>query len=232
MNKKALFLRSFLYQGNWNHENMQGTGFKYLLEEFKESNNIDVKDSDLEKEAEYFNTHPFFITFIIGVWIKEYLTNGDPDYYKKVYSSAFAALGDSFIWHSLRPFAFIISVLIGMYNPVFGIIVYLLIFNLFHILFLYIGFDVGYELGKEVISWFNRIKLNKWSSYFDIITVFLTGIFLSKFIKTFGHFNVEYYAIATIFLFVGFLIGKKIDIIYGFILSVIVCAVLLMVLGV
>lgn len=232
MNKISVFLRSFIYQGNWNYENMQGTGFKYLLEEIKKSNNFEIKDIDIEKEDEYFNTHPFFVLFILGIWLKEYVTGGDPTYYKKIYSSAFGALGDSFIWHSLRPISFIIAAIIGISNPILGIIFYLILFNSFHIIFLYVGLDVGYELGREVIGWFNRVKFNRWSGYFDIISAFLIGFFISRLMKTINDVDMTYYAISSIFLLGGVLLGKKMDIIHGLVCSVVVSGLILILLRV
>ena len=232
MKKGPAFLRSFFYQGNWNYENMQGTGFKYLLKKAGASNDIDIENNALEKEDEYFNTHPFFVLFIVGVWLKEYVTGGDPDYYKKVYASAFGALGDSFIWHSLRPLSFILASIIGIYHPVLGMFFYLFIFNVFHLLFLYVGMEVGYELGREVIGWFNRIKFNKWSGAFDIVTAFLIGFFLSRFMKTVDEVNVWYYAISFAFLMGGFILGKTVDIIYGLIICVVASGMILIVSGV
>lgn len=232
MNKMSVFLKSFIYQGNWNYENMQGSGFKYLLEEAKRSNNIEISDTDLESEDEYFNTHPFFVLFIVGVWLKEHVTGGDPKYYKKVYSSAFGALGDSFIWHSLRPISFIVAAIIGISNPILGMIFYLVLFNTFHIIFLYIGLDVGYELGKEVITWFNRVRFNKWAGYFDILSAFLIGIFLSRYMKTINHVDMSYYVISLLFLATGIFLGKKFDIMYGLIGSVVVSGLILILTGV
>lgn len=232
MNKKSVFFKSFIYQGNWNHENMQGTGFKFLLEDARRSNDIAIDDDVLEKEDEYFNTHPFFVLFIIGVWLKEHMTGGDPDYYKKVYASAFGALGDSFIWHSLRPMSFILASIIGIYHPILGMFFYLFVFNVFHILFLYVGLEVGYELGREVIGWFNRIKFNQWSSGFDIVTAFLIGFFLSSFMTNINEVNIWYYGISFIFLLGGFVLGKTIDIIYGLIISIVASGMILIVSGV
>jgi mannose/fructose/N-acetylgalactosamine-specific phosphotransferase system component IID len=197
-----------------------------MLQALNKSNFTRIKDEDIVKQDDYFNTHPFFISFILGVWVKEYERNGKPDYFKKTYASAFAALGDSFIWHSLRPFCFVISAIICIYNPYLGFLFYLIFFNIFHFIFLYAGYDVGYEFGREVINWFNRIKFNKWSGYFDIASAFLLGLFLSKLIQTVSFLDIKFYAMATMFLFVGFFIGKTIDILHGLIFCIVVVALI------
>lgn len=231
LSKGKSFLKSLIFTGNWNYENMQGSGFRYLLEEIDRANDLDIDHKQLSRQTEYFNTHPFLVNFVLGVWFKEFIREGQPDYFKKVYSSALAALGDSFFWHSLRPISFIIAALFGLINPVLGVIVYLLIFNLFHFVFLYIGFDMGYVLGKEVISWFNRIKFNKWAGYSDFITSFLLGILLSTGLKEYGLETITYYFFATCFLVVGFFIAKKLDVLFSLIIAIIACLIMLLVKG-
>lgn len=232
LKKGKSFLKSLIFTGNWNYENMQGSGFRLLLEDINNANNLNIDEKQIAKQSEYFNTHPFLVTFILGVWFKEFLKDGQPDYFKKVYSSALAALGDSFFWHSLRPISFIIAALFGLYNPVLGVILYLLIFNLFHFSFLYIGFDMGFFMGKEVISWFNRIKFNKWSGYSDFLAAFLLGLLLSLGLKKYGLETITYYFIATCFLLVGFVMAKKMDVLFSLILVVLACFVMLITMGV
>lgn len=231
MKKGKSFLKSLIFTGNWNYENMQGSGFRYLLEEINNSNNLGIDDEEISKQTKYFNTHPFLVNFILGVWIKEFLQNGQPDYFKKVYSSALAALGDSFFWHSLRPISFIIAALAGFYHPLLGLILYLMVFNFFHLMFLFIGFDIGFLMGKEVITWFNRIKFNKWSEYSDFITAFLLGLMLSLGLKEYGIESVSYYFLATCFLILGFFIAKKLDVIFSLIVVILVCLVMVFVKG-
>lgn len=231
--KKALtLLRSFFYQANLNHENMQGSGFLFLLKNFYKDNGIEVSKEILDEESKYFHTHPFLINFILGMWIKEHKDGKDPKMYKKTYSSAFGALGDSFFWHALRPLSFIISALFFFIDPLLSLVAYFLFFNIFHLSFLFAGLEVGLSLGKDIIVWFNRINFNKWPAYFDLSTVFLLGVFLAMLLKENFHSKPDLYFISAIFMIISLMVAKKVDIVLAIIIHFFVSGVFLLFLGV
>jgi mannose/fructose/N-acetylgalactosamine-specific phosphotransferase system component IID len=231
MKKRWIFLKSLLFTSNLNVSNMQGTGYKYLIDEIAKANKIDLPPEVLQNQLGYFNSHPFMINFIIGVWFKEYLNGGDPDYFKKVYGSALAALGDSFFWHTLRPLSFVLSAIFAIYEPIAGLIFYFLFFNMFHLFFLMIGFDAGYYLGKEIIWWFNKIKFNRWSMYGDIISVFFFGVLISMLIKMNIGLQIDLFGIIFVFVCLGFLFAKRIDVTHGLIFSLILLILIVFVRG-
>lgn len=176
-------IKSMFYQSNWNISNMQGTGFIWLIKDFFRHNKTKLpEDFDIDS-VYYFNTNPYMVTFILGMLLKEARVNGKIGSYDKIYASALAALGDTFFWHSLRPFVFFVSLTVILINPVLVIVLYVVIFNIFNIMFRVLGFYYGYNFGANVITFFNRIKFNKWSAIFDGLTVFLVGIILSTLIK-------------------------------------------------
>lgn len=213
--KFMIGLKSLFYQSNLNHENMQGTGFSYMAEEAAKAMGAELSEETLEKETEYFHTHPYLANFILGMWVKEYQQGGEHDFYKKVYSSAFGALGDSFFWHSLRPLCFLLSAMIGYYDPFIGLITYLVLYNIFHLAFRFGGFAVGYALGRDVILFFNRINFNRWPAYFDSISTFLLGIFLSFLVKNTVTFDPAILGVLTVYLLLGLAAARKLDIVFG-----------------
>ena len=208
-------LKSLFYQSNLNHENMQGTGFSYMVKVAAKAKGVDLDEETLLKETEYFHTHPYLANFILGMWVKEYSKGGEPDFYKKVYSSAFGALGDSFFWHSLRPLCFIIAAIIGFHSPLAGLIVYLILYNMFSLTFKFFGFSIGYKLGRDVIVFFNRINFNRWSSYLDIVSTFMLGFMLSFLVKASFGFNPLVLGVLTSYLLLGLAVGRKLDIVFG-----------------
>ncbi|MCD8493637.1 MAG: PTS system mannose/fructose/sorbose family transporter subunit IID [Geovibrio sp.] len=131
MKNIVTLFKSLFYHAGLNHENMQGTGFYYLLRDAAKRDGIEIDEKCLENQRKYFNTHPFLVNFILGMWLTEYKNGSDPETFKKAYSSAFGALGDSFFWHSLRPFSFVFAAITGTVNPFAGIMVYLLTFQPF-----------------------------------------------------------------------------------------------------
>lgn len=216
MKNPMLGLKSLFYQSNLNHENMQGTGFAYMAGETAKRVGLELDAETRFKETEYFHTHPYLSSFILGMWVKEYERGGEPDFYKKVYSSAFGALGDSFFWHSLRPFCFLIAAIIGFYSPFAGLLAYLIIYNLFHLAFRFSGFKIGYELGRDIIVFFNRINFNRWPAYMDFGSTFMLGLFLSFLVKKSGvDFNPAVLGVLTVYLLLGLVVARKVDIIFG-----------------
>ncbi len=154
-----------------------GTGFSFMIKSAAKAKGVELDEATLFNETSYFHTHPYLANFILGMWVKEYEKGGQPDFYKKVYSSAFGALGDSFFWHSLRPLCFIVAAILGGYHsPIAGLIAYLGLYNMFSLTFRFAGFPIGYKLGgRDVIVFFNRISFNKWSSYLDNVSTFFVG---------------------------------------------------------
>ena len=226
MNKVLFTLKSLLYQGNWNYQNMHGSGFSYLFQYAVKSENLKLDEAEFKKSMDYFNTHPFFITFIIGIMIKEYKKDLNPNYPKKIYGPAFAALGDVFYWHSLRASLFVIAALVGLSNPYLGVITYLLSFNIFHFLFLYNGYDIGLFYGRHTIDWFNRIKFARWSVYMEYMAIFLLGLFVSLLCKKIFIINKINFIIFVLFLSIGLIAGKSLKISFSFCFGLIITGIL------
>lgn len=213
LDKFKLFIRSLVYQGNWNYDNMQGTGFYYLLDYINKTFNIGIEKDLLRKTTGYFNTNPFLVTFILGIWCREYKNNTDPNYTRKIYAPALSALGDRFFWRTLKPLSFIISVIFCFYSPLLGFIFYLMFFNLFHFYFLYNGFDIGYKYGRNTIEWFNSIKFTKWNTIGEGLVLFFTGVFLSMIYKIeVQNLDLSVLIIFSIVFLLSLLIVKKINI--------------------
>ncbi len=176
-------IKSMFYQGNWNITNLQGTGFTWLLKDFFKHNNTELPSDFNSSSLYYFNTNPYLVTFILGLLLKETQQYGKIGDYDKIYGAALAALGDTFFWHSLRPFIFFLSICTFIIDPLFMIILYFLLFNLFNIIFRVLGFYYGYTLGRNVIQIFNKIKFNVWNKVFDGLTTFMAGIIIAYVVK-------------------------------------------------
>lgn len=211
MRKLVVFptlLKSMFYQGNWNVTNMQGTGFRWLLKDFFKNNETELPPDFDSSPLYYFNTNPYLVTFILGLLLKETQEKGKIGDYDKIYSSALAALGDTFFWHSLRPFVFFVSMWAIVVNPVLLIILYLIVFNLFNIVFRVLGFYYGYTFGANVMFLFNKIGFNKWSAVFDAMTTFMAGFVIAYIIK-YQYFAGSIHVIKSILLFiVGIILSK------------------------
>ena len=128
--------------------------------------------------------------------------------YDKIYSSALAALGDTFFWHSLRPFAFFVSIWAIVVNPVLLVILYLVVFNGFNIVFRVLGFYYGYTFGANVMFLFNKIGFNKWSTFFDAMTTFMAGVVITNIIKYQYYAGSEHVIKSVLLFIIGLILSK------------------------
>jgi mannose/fructose/N-acetylgalactosamine-specific phosphotransferase system component IID len=214
LNNLKLMLKSLFYQGNWNYENMQGTGFNYLLNYVNKMLGLNIDRCVLRKSSGYFNTNPYLITFMLGIWCKEYRKKSDTDYVKRIYAPALAALGDRFFWHTLKPLSFLISAFVCFYSPILAFIIYLTFFNSFHLFFLYKGYDIGFYYGRNTINWFNRIRFSKWSVYAEYLMLFLIGILLARVCRIYiDGVNISIISILMAIFLITILVVKKLPVV-------------------
>src|SRR3990172_8971865 len=107
-----VLLRAFLIQASWSFDRMQTLGFAYamlpaLRRLYPDSNEL---TSRINLHLEYFNTHPYLASFILGavVRLEEERASGrnrDADVrgMKSALMASLGALGDSFFWGALKP---------------------------------------------------------------------------------------------------------------------------------
>lgn len=228
----STILRSMFYQANWNTENMQGTGFSWLVKDLLKKNKLDTPADMNFSDSRYFNTNPYFITFILGLILREAKDGGKPGAYTQAYASALAALGDSFFWHALRPFTFFFAVWIALIEPNLTVPIYLILYNFFHFGFRFLGFYYGYSLGQNFILIFKRIRFNQWSQIFDYCTTFMAGAAIAAVIRYQGEAAAihGYNVIRAIALFlIGLIIARKVSAPVGLMLATGAIGIMLMV---
>ena len=114
----GVFARSFLIQASWSFERMQSLGFAYAIEPVLKKLYPDRTEYEarLRLHLDYFNTQPYLASFILGAVVrmeqdraagKE--TGTDVQDLKTSLMAPLGALGDSFFWGSLKPFAVVIQ---------------------------------------------------------------------------------------------------------------------------
>jgi mannose/fructose/N-acetylgalactosamine-specific phosphotransferase system component IID len=144
---------------------------------------VELTAAQSHRLYEYFNTNPSFITLIVGIFVREIKDGKTAFTTKAVYSSAFAALGDSFYWHALRPTLFMLALFVCVNISPLGIAIYPLIFSALHISLLAMGYPLGRHFGEHTILLFNRVKFSRWANIADGMSLFLLGAFIGKLLK-------------------------------------------------
>lgn len=155
-----VFLRSFFVQATWNFERMQNLGFCYaILPVLKNLYSGDELKSAIKRHLEFFNTHPYMSAPILGVvsGMEESLKEGhlqgrDISNVKTGAMGSYGAIGDSFFWGAVRPFASALGVCLAIMGYVLAPAVFLIAFNVPHLLVRIYGFRGACLYGLEIFD--------------------------------------------------------------------------------
>ncbi|HLC17761.1 MAG TPA: PTS system mannose/fructose/sorbose family transporter subunit IID [Thermodesulfobacteriota bacterium] len=168
-----VLLGSFFIQSSWSYEKMQGLGFaaalKPALDEVWGGDDAS-RGTAIKRHLDYFNAHPYMASPILGATVKleERAKSGErganaPVRFKSLVTAPYSAMGDMFFWGSVRPLASVAGVLAAVFWGLWGPVVFLLVYNLFHLWMRLVGFNRGYELGEGVVEYIKRLALPQWS---------------------------------------------------------------------
>jgi len=162
-----VFLRSFLIHSALNFRRMQNLGFAMalipLIREWRDQQK-DIEEI-LFRHLQMFNTHPYFSSPVIGSIVRleeDSAKRGvltDTTAVKQSLMGPYAAIGDTFFWGALRPFAAIIAVVLAYKGLIIAPLVFLLIFTPAHIWIRLNGFIQGLKHGKQGIEFIRIMDL-------------------------------------------------------------------------
>ncbi len=177
--------RSFLLQASWNYEQMQSLGLVYALTPALRRYYTGVALlSAYRRHLEYFNTHPYLATTVIGAVLKleEQVQQGiDPGFTLGEFKSAMvapcAAMGDAFFWGAVRPVAAVAALLWAFHGSLWGPVLFIILFNLPHCWFRVQGLVKGYGGGVRVVSTIQRWHLSDWAVHLKQVLIVLLGLF-------------------------------------------------------
>ncbi len=180
----AIFGRALLIQAAWSFERMQTIGFAYALEPVLRKLYPDRGEFEkrLKAHMDYFNTQPYFASFILGaaVRLEEDRASGrnaDTDIagLKATLMAPLGALGDSFFWGALKPMAAVIAVAAIMTGNWWAPLLFLAIFNAWHIGLRLSMLFWGYANGGDAVALMARYGFTKIAKRFKIISLASLG---------------------------------------------------------
>ena len=157
-----LFWRSFALEGSFNYEKMQALGFAWAMfpaiKLYCKTPQEQVEA--LKRHTAFFNITPNICTFSLGMAAsmeKEYAQKKDMDpatinAVKVSLMGPLSGIGDSFFWGTLRIIAAGIGLSLAQQGSVLGAILFLIIFNVPHLLIRYYGTVLGYQFGAGLMS--------------------------------------------------------------------------------
>ena len=179
-----VFVRSLLIQASWSYDGMQSLGFSFaLLLVLKRLYPDRVEfDERLRLHMEYFNTQPYLASFILGavVRLEEDRAAGrasaiDAAGLKSALMAPLGALGDSFFWGALKPLDAVIAVALVMAGTWWAPILFLLLYNLWHVGLRLSVLFWGYHSSGDAMALMERYSFTRMARMFKAISLSVLG---------------------------------------------------------
>lgn len=202
-----LIFSSLFIQTSWSFFSMQGMGFLFNLINGAKK---DHKDKIMATHKGFFNTHPYMTSYIIGATIRAYDEEKLPrDEIKKfitIAQTSFASAGDLLFWNTIRPALLILAVILSIKVGLVGPILFLVMYNIFHLYHRIRGIQDGYNKGTDVIY------ILKWSRFSKIQYLFeIFGAFLGGFLLSLISLNLNYFLVIPLTLLFILLLMRRVS---------------------
>lgn len=178
--------RSLNLQGSFNYERMQSGGWLYGilpgLEKIHGDNEEDLKIS-MGHNLEFFNTHPFLVTFVMGIVLSLEQQKADIDMIRGVRVAAMGPLGgigDAIFWFTLVPITAGITSQMAIDGSLAGPILFLLIFNAVQFGIRFWLMNWSYRLGSKAIEMLTA-NAKEFTRAASLLGVFVVGALTSNY---------------------------------------------------
>ena len=155
LNKMAW--RSCFLQASFNYERMQAAGWLYGILPGLEKIHTDKDDlaASMTHNMEFFNIHPFLVTFAMGICLSLEQKKADIPTIRAVRVSLMGPLGgigDALFWMTLVPILAGITSQMAIAGNIAGPIVFLLIFNIIQFAIRFGLMNWSYKMGTQAID--------------------------------------------------------------------------------
>lgn len=178
--------RSLNLQGSFNYERMQAGGWLYGilpgLEKIHGDNEEDLKTS-MQHNLEFFNTHPFLVTFVMGIVLSLEQQKADIPTIRAVRVAAMGPLGgigDAIFWFTLVPITAGITSNMAINGSLAGPILFLLIFNVVQFGIRFWLMNWSYKLGSKAIELLTA-NAKEFTRAASLLGVFVVGALTSNY---------------------------------------------------
>ncbi|WP_040215055.1 PTS system mannose/fructose/sorbose family transporter subunit IID [Clostridium polynesiense] len=183
---REAFISSFALEFGYNYERQQALGFSIgMWPAIKRFYKTKEEQADaLVRHMAIFNTTPHLSTAITGVAMAlEKEASENPEFDKSIINNVkvglmgpFAGIGDSFFWGTIRIIATGIGLSLAQQGSPLGAILFLLAFNIPHLVLKYYAGVFGYKFGLNLMSATSESGLlNKISRSATIVGLMVIG---------------------------------------------------------
>jgi mannose/fructose/N-acetylgalactosamine-specific phosphotransferase system component IID len=157
--KAAIVARSFLLQSAWNRRTMQSVGFCYAMLPVLRLKHSDesARKTFLERHLGFFNTNPVLASYVLGAAAAAELRSdgrgpAESEDLKRALAGPLGMAGDALFWAALRPLAGLLGVLAALAAKPWAAVLFLLVYNIPHLLVRVRGVVAGAERGPEAVK--------------------------------------------------------------------------------
>lgn len=175
--------RSLFLQASFNYERMQAAGWLYAILPGLEKIHSDKEDlsRSMTHNLEFFNTHPFLVTFVMGIILSLEQNKVEIPTIRAVRVAAMGPLGgigDALFWFTLVPISAGIASNLALQGHIAGPIVFLLIFNIAQFIVRYWLMGWSYKMGQGAIEVFTA-NAKEFTRAASILGVMVVGALIS-----------------------------------------------------
>ena len=177
--------RSLFLQASFNYERMQAAGWLYGILPGLEKihTNKDDLSKSMKHNLEFFNTHPFLVTFVMGIILSLEQQKADTNTIRAVRVAAMGPLGgigDAIFWFTLVPITAGITANMAIGGSLLGPILFLLIFNIVQFGIRYWLMYWSYNLGSKAIDILTK-NAKEFTRAASMLGVFIVGALTSNY---------------------------------------------------
>ncbi|HFI0762277.1 TPA: PTS system mannose/fructose/sorbose family transporter subunit IID [Streptococcus suis] len=191
--RKKVWWRSTFLQGSWNYERMQNLGWAYAM--IPAIKKLYTKKEDqaaaLERHLEFFNTHPYVASPILGVTLalEEERANGaeiDDTAIQGVkigMMGPLAGIGDPVFWFTVRPILGALGASLAVTGNIVGPLLFFIGWNAIRMAFLWYTQEFGYKAGSEITKDMSGGILQDITKGASILGMFILAVLVQRWVS-------------------------------------------------
>ena len=189
----SVWWRSTFLQGSWNYERMQNGGWAFsMIPAIKKLYKTkEDRAAALERHLEFFNTHPYVASPIIGVTLalEEERANGAPvddvtiQGVKVGMMGPLAGIGDPVFWFTVKPILGALAASLAMSGNILGPIIYFLGWNIIRMAFMWYTQEFGYKAGSKITEDLSGGLLQDITKGASILGMFILGSLVNRWVS-------------------------------------------------
>ncbi len=189
----SVWWRSTFLQGSWNYERMQNGGWAFsMIPAIKKLYKTkEDRAAALERHLEFFNTHPYVASPIIGVTLalEEERANGAPvddvtiQGVKVGMMGPLAGIGDPVFWFTVKPILGALAASLAMSGNILGPIIYFLGWNIIRMAFMWYTQEFGYKAGSKITEDLSGGLLQDITKGASILGMFILGLLVNRWVS-------------------------------------------------